>query len=105
MNVGEMFGRATIQGVVDYILFGDEPEKDERTYEERLDEPYQKLEKEVTKYEREEDSRILELSNELQNETACVYAEIGLQAGILLMKDMMENLQRERKGEDMDTEI
>lgn len=43
MNIGEMFGRATIQGVVDYILFENGPEKEKRSCEERLKEPYMKL--------------------------------------------------------------
>lgn len=35
---------------------------------------------------------LLDLWNEVSSETASVYMEIGLQAGILLMVDMMRNI-------------
>lgn len=36
------------------------------------------------------------MSNEIISETASVYTEIGLQAGFLLMKDMMKNMSGEK---------
>lgn len=44
-----IFERATIQGISDYLLFGSGPERDERSYEERLDEPYRRFAKAVLK--------------------------------------------------------
>ena len=36
--INGIFERATVQGIADYLLFGSGPERDERSYEERLDE-------------------------------------------------------------------
>lgn len=92
MNFEKIFERATIRGVTDYLLFGLGPDEDNRSYEERLDDLYIKFEKAVKKYDNNPTSELLDLSNELSSETASVYAEIGLQAGILLMKDMVKNI-------------
>ena len=92
MNFEKIFERATIRGVTDYLLFGLGPDEDNRSYEERLDDLYIKFEKAVNKYDNNPTSELLDLSNELSSETASVYAEIGLQAGILLMKDMVKNI-------------
>lgn len=92
MNFEKIFERATIRGVADYLLFGLGPDEDNRSYEERLDDLYIKFEKAVKKYDNSPTSELLDLSNELSSETASVYAEIGLQAGILLMKDMVKNI-------------
>ncbi len=92
MNFEKIFERATIRGVADYLLFGVGPDKDNRSYEERLDDLYIKFEKAVKKYDNSPTSELFDLSNELSSETASVYAEIGLQAGILLMKDMVKNI-------------
>ena len=61
-------------------------------YEERLEEPYMRFEKAVAKYDKNPNSELLELSNEITSETASVYTEIGLQVGMLLMKDMIKNI-------------
>ena len=87
MNVDKIFERATIRGVADYLLFGLGPDKDDRSYEERLDEIYMRFE-------------LLDLCNELSSETASVYTEIGLQAGILLMMDMIGNMNQEKENND-----
>lgn len=87
-----MFERATIRGIADYLLFGLGPDEDDRSYEERLDEPYMRFEKAVEKYDKSKTSELLDLCNEVSSETASVYMEIGLQAGILLMVDMIRNI-------------
>lgn len=93
MNFTEkIFEKATIRGIADYLLYGVAPEKDNRSYTERLDEPYERLEKVVAKYDKKADSELLDLANEITSETASVYTEIGIQAGLLLMKDMLENI-------------
>ena len=92
MNVDKIFERATIRGVADYLLFGLGPDEDDRSYEERLDEIYMRFEKAVGKYDKNPTSELLDLCNELSSETASVYTEIGLQAGILLMMDMIRNM-------------
>ena len=45
-------------------------------------------------------SELLDLCNELSSETASVYTEIGLQAGILLMMDMIGNMNQEKENND-----
>lgn len=97
MNFEKIFERATNRGVADYLLFGVGPDKDNRSYEERLDDLYIKFEKAAKKYGNSPTSELLDLSNELSSETASVYAEIGLQAGILLMKDMAKNISIQKE--------
>lgn len=89
--IKDIFARANIRSVVDYLLFGSGPDFDNKDYEERLDEPYEQFEKAVLKFDKNQNSEILDLSNALTSETAKVYAEIGLQLGIMLMKDVMYN--------------
>ena len=96
MYVDKIFERATIRGIADYLLFGLGPDEDDRSYEERLDEPYMRFEKAVEKYDKSKTSELLDLCNEVSSETASVYMEIGLQAGILLMVDMVKNISIER---------
>lgn len=100
MNVDKIFERATIRGVADYLLFGLGPDEDDRSYEERLDEFYMRFEKAVGKYDKNPTSELLDLCNELSSETASVYTEIGLQAGILLMMDMFRNMNQEKENND-----
>ena len=100
MNVDKIFERATIRGVADYLLFGLGPDEDDRGYEERLDEFYMRFEKAVGKYDKNPTSELLDLCNELSSETASVYTEIGLQAGILLMMDMIGNMNQEKENND-----
>lgn len=100
MNVDKIFERATIRGVADYLLFGLGPDEDNRSYEERLDEIYMRYEKAVGKYDKNPTSELLDLCNELSSETASVYTEIGLQAGILLMMDMIRNMNQEKENND-----
>ncbi len=97
MHVDKIFERATIRGIADYLLFGLGPDEDDRSYEERLDEPYLRFEKAVEKYDKSQTSELLDLCNEVSSETASVYMEIGLQAGILLMADMIRNMNQDRK--------
>lgn len=96
MNVDKIFERATIRGIADYLLFGLGPDKDDRSYEERLDEPYLRFEKAVEKYDKSKTSELLDLCNEVSSETASVYMEIGLQAGILLILDIVKNTSAEK---------
>ena len=97
MHVDKIFERATIRGVADYLLFGLGPDEDDRSYEERLDEIYMRFEKAVGKYDENPTSELLDLCNELSSETASVYTEIGLQAGILLMMDIIRNMTEKKK--------
>lgn len=88
----KIFQRATIRGITDYLLFGLGPDEYTRNYEERLDEAYLEFEKVVFQYDTDSHSKLLDLANAMTCETASVYTEIGLQAGILLMKDLTQNV-------------
>ena len=100
MFADKIFERATIRGIADYLLFGLGPNEDDRSYEERLDEPYMRFEKAVEKYDKSKTSELLDLCNEVSSETASVYMEIGLQAGILLMADMLKNINKKHEKEN-----
>ena len=93
-QIKDIFERATIRGIADYLLFGTGPDKDDRDYEERMDEIYQRFETTVAKYDLNPNSELLDLCNELTSETASVYMEIGLQVGILLMQEIKKNKDR-----------
>lgn len=94
-SIDQVFKRATIRGIVDYLLFGIGPDADDRSYEERLEEPYTRFEEEVAKHDPNPGSKLLDLSNELTSETASVYTEIGVQIAMVLMKDVIKNLSGE----------
>ena len=99
MYIEKIFERATIRGIADYLVFGSGPDEDNRSYEERLDEPYMRFEKAVEKYDKSQTSELLDLCNEVSSETASVYMEIGLQAGILLMADMLKNISQKKDSQ------
>lgn len=64
MYIDKIFERATIKGIADYLLFGIGPDEDNRSYEERLEEPFRRFEKAVAKYDKSPTSELLDLSNE-----------------------------------------
>lgn len=100
----EIFKRATLKGVADYLLFGLRPDKDNRDYETRLEESYLKFEKVALKYDESESSDLLDLANAMTSDIAEVYMEIGMQAAILLMNDVSENIgwKGQNRGEKAD---
>ena len=69
----------------------------DRVPEERMEEIYLRFEKAVAKYDPNPNSELLDLCNELTSETASVYMEIGLQAGMLLREDMVKNVRKDGK--------
>lgn len=92
----KIFERATIKGIADYLLYGTIPEREERDYESRLDAADLAYERVAKHYDEDGASVLLSAANELVNENACVYMELGLQAGFLLLTDMFQNIQREK---------
>lgn len=89
-----IFKRATVRGITDYLLFGTIPNEENRDYETRLKEAYLNYEKVALQYNKDKTSDLIESANDMASETASVYTEIGLQAGMLLMKDMMRNTKK-----------
>lgn len=94
----EIFKRASIRGVADYLLFGLAPNEDTRDYETRLDNTYEEFEKLALQCEKEKQFDLLNLANAMSSEVASIYTEIGLQAGIMLMADMAQNTGKVNKG-------
>ena len=94
MYIDKIFERATIKGIADYLLFGIGPDEDNRSYEERLEEPFRRFEKAVVKYDKSPTSELLDLSNEVTSEVASVYMEIGMQVGVKLMMERVANVNR-----------
>ena len=92
MYIDKIFERATIKGIADYLLFGIGPDEDNRSYEERLEEPFRRFEKAVAKYDKSPTSELLDLSNEVTSEVASVYMEIGMQVGVKLMMEIGKNV-------------
>lgn len=88
----DIFRRATLQGVVDYLIFGFPSETDTRDYETRLDEEYQKIEQLLSDCDQDRRIEFLDAVNEMASETASVYAEIGFVAGLLLIGDIQRHL-------------
>lgn len=93
----EIFKRASIRGVADYLLFGLAPNEDTRDYETRLDDTYEEFEKLALQCEKERQFELLNLANAMSSEAASVYTEIGLQVGIMLMADMAQNTGKENR--------
>ena len=92
----KIFERATVKGVADYLLYGMVPDRDDRSYEARLDDADLAYEKVVRQYDEDGASVLLSAANELVDENASVYMELGLQAGFLFVTDLFQNINRER---------
>lgn len=93
----KIFERATVKGVADYLLYGMIPDRDSRSYEVRLDDADLAYEKIAKQYDEDGASVLLSAANELANENASVYMELGLQAGFLLITDLFQNICRGKK--------
>lgn len=92
----KIFERATVKGVADYLLYGTIPDRDDRSYKARLDDAELAYENVAKQYGEDGVSILLSAANKMVNENASVYMELGLQAGILLLADLFQNICRER---------
>lgn len=84
--------RATVRGIIDYLLYGMDADEDDKDYETRLEEACQKYEDEVYRITKQENSKLIDLANEMTSEVAVIYSELGFQAGILFMQDIFSHL-------------
>lgn len=96
--IEQIFEKANIRGIADYLLFGLAPDEDTRDYETRLEEVYEKYEKAVFQSEKKSTPELLDLSNDVTCETASVYLEIGIQVGFLLIMDIIRNIETLEKA-------
>ncbi|MBS5082208.1 MAG: hypothetical protein E7B11_16080 [Clostridiales bacterium] len=101
---GEILEKATIQGIADYLLYGVPPEREKRDYQSRLEESYLEYEKLALQYDSNGASELLSLANAMICDNACVYMELGLQAGILFVIDMIQNMRREQTDRNTECE-
>ena len=92
----DIFKKATIRGIADYLLFGEVPLEEKRDYEARVEDAHARFKAEAKKLDSETSSKLLDLADEMVGENINVYMEIGMQAGILLMLDMYQNINAER---------
>ena len=88
----KIFRRATVRGIADYLLYGTEADEDEKDYDARLEAICQKYEEAVYRITNQENSKLIDLANEMTSEVAVIYAELGFQAGILFMQDIFSHL-------------
>lgn len=88
----EIFQRATIKGLAEYLLYGAPATKETNEYEERMENAFHQFDKQIQKYDNEKAEELSDFVNQLVNETTDVYTEIGLQAGFLIMIDMIKNI-------------
>ena len=79
-----------------YLLFALAPQKDTRDYETRLDEAYNKYEKVVLQIDADFAPDLLDLATDVTSEAASVYTEVGMQAEILLVTDIIKNVLIEK---------
>lgn len=96
----KVFERATIKGLTEYLLYGIGSEEDTRDYETRLDDAYHEYEQAVYQYDNNRNSKLLGFANKMAGDVGTVYAEIGIQMGILLMKDFYHNVYGEEDTAD-----
>ena len=79
--VEKVFEQATIKGIADYLLYQEKPHVEDKGYEIRMDEAFKEF---------EEVAKLIDAVDALASELTDVYTEIGLQAGFLIMLDMMK---------------
>ena len=99
-----IFQRATIKGLSDYLLFGLQSDMNTKNYKYSSIENRLRLEKAIARCDKSERDELLKLSDEMAKETADVYMEIGLQAGMLLMVDILHNVSSGNLTESQKTE-
>ena len=97
----KIFERANIRGVADYLLHGIGPTEDTRDYEARLNEAYLEFEEVALLYD-DINSKLFDCANTTNSKVASIYMEIGIQTGILLMKDFHHNINQDEDVETAD---
>ena len=89
----KILDRVSIKGVTDYILFGIGQQRDTRSYEERMEKASRMFD-EVAESEgdKERAGALIDAASAFSCSTALVYAELGMQAAMLLLKDMFRHV-------------
>lgn len=86
MFIENIFKRATLQGISQYLLYGDIPEANHQSYSDRLTDAYKKFVKAYRQqnYFQKDEEALCTALNELLAVHEEVYTEVGIQAGISL---------------------
>lgn len=96
MNITkEILKRATLQGVADYLLYGDSIQSSfsENNDDLKLDKAFTEYEEQLKMLEIDCIQNILDISNNLASEIAEVYITIGFKAGIKIALDLLRNME------------
>ena len=92
--IDEIFERADLQLIREFLLHGGECNIDPRTYKERIEVPQRRLISKLSeRYEGEEEEEITNLVYDYGSANENVYMEIGLQVGALLGVQVGKNLK------------
>lgn len=97
--IDEIFERADLQLVREFILHGGECDVDPRTYKERVEIPQRRLVAKLReRYEGKEEEEITNLVYDYGSASEDVYMEIGLQVGAILVAQVCQNLRTATTG-------
>lgn len=89
MFINDVFERANIQGLREYLLTGAEAlEYSSEGYEERIKKSYEEYKVVAERHGLGEGSELYDVIQQLLITYETVYMEVGLQAGLLLAKDV-----------------
>lgn len=91
----DIFKRATVRGLSQYLLFGETPTEENRDYTTRIDDAHVRFKKALDQ-SNIDTSHLLDLADEMVGENIDVFMEIGIQAGFLLMLDILQNINSEK---------
>lgn len=93
--IGEIFTRADIQQIREFLLHGAEGNIDPRPYKERIESAYRALSVRLRRdYPNEKDfEEIIGFAYDYATATEEVYMEIGLQAGAILAAQAAQNVK------------
>lgn len=91
--------RANLQALREYLMFGEQTEKNLEGYEERLSKAYSECLNIVKRYDcKGEESELFKSIINMTTEHENIYMELGIQAGFLLAKD----IEKENQGNKVD---
>ena len=96
--IQKIFERAKIKNVIDYLLYGHEPDTNITDYESRMEKAFVQYGEIVAKYDPKCNSELYDAANALTEVISKVYMEIGFQAGILFMQEVYHNAEKHRKA-------
>ena len=102
--IDEIFTRADIQQVREFLLHGTEGIIDPRPYKERLENAHKKFYERIQKNfpNQTELDEIIVLFYDYINQTEEVYMEIGLQVGAMLAAQIAQNFKTALKGNEQE---